>query len=172
VAACTLAAALTWPVAASAHVVPQPQFLSTGELSTMSLTGPNERDEPMTGLVVTVPAGVAIVRAHTTDGWTASVEGSTATWNGGPLAPAAEETFALDLDVSSPPGTVRVETTQLYPGGTTVSWPISLTILPSTGDEPSQNLGWALAAGVAGLVVTAGLAALAWRRRTRTLQER
>jgi hypothetical protein len=171
-AACVLASALTWCGAAGAHLIPEPQFVTTGGVSTLSLAGPNERQEPMTGLAVTLPSGLRIVRALSSDAWSATVDGATATWRGGPLPYLAEAAFVLEVDVSAPPGQVAFETVQLYEGGERVTWPVTLTVLPGPDDGPAENLAWALAAGVAGLAVTAGLAALAWRRRTRTLQEK
>jgi hypothetical protein len=61
---------------------------------------------------------------------------------------------------------------QLYPSGETVKWPASLTVVPGPEDERSQSLAWALAAVIAGLVVVAGVAVLAWRRRPATPEER
>jgi hypothetical protein len=171
-AACAVAAVLTWCGAAGAHLIPEPQFVTTGSVSTLSLAGPNERREPMTGLAVTLPDGLRIVRAHSSDDWAATIDGSTATWRGGPLPYFVDATFVLEIDVVAPPGQLTFETTQLYEGGERVTWPVTLTVLPSADDGPAENLGWALAAGVVGLAVIAGLAALAWRRRTRTLQER
>lgn len=171
-AACALAAAHVWCGTALAHVLPQPQFVVAGGVSTLSLAGPNERDAQMTGLSVTVPEGLRIVAARDVGAWRATVDERSAIWTGGSLAPMAEASFELELDVSAEPGTLVLETTQLYPDGQAVPWPVSVTVLPAPGEAPGQNLGWALAAGGAGLVVTAGLAVLAWRRRSRSLQER
>jgi hypothetical protein len=76
----SLVAALVTSSVASGHVVPVPQFLATGAVTTMSFAVPNERPEPMSGVTVSVPAGVRIVRTHPTAGWTAMLDGSTATW--------------------------------------------------------------------------------------------
>lgn len=150
---------------ASAHVVPVPQFLRTG-VRTVSFAVPNERPEPMSGVTVSVPAGFRIVQARPTAGWTATVDGSTSTWLGGPLAHLAIETFRLDVDVTSDPGPVTLDTVQRYPSGATVDWPATLTVVPGPDDEQSQGVGWALVAAIVGvgLVVIAGVALLAWRR--------
>jgi hypothetical protein len=169
-AACALAAALAWTGRADAHLVPDPQYVPSGSASTIRLAGPNERRQPMTGLTVTVPDGVRIVHAHRAPGWTPRVDGSTATWTGGPLEYLADATFRLHLDVSADPGSVTLETHQLYPGGARVTWPVRLTIVPGE-NTPSAQLGWALAVGAAGLLVTVAVVLLAWRRRTQTLQE-
>ena len=48
----------------------------------MSFAVPNERREPMSGVTVSVPTGLLIVRARQTAGWTATFDGSSATWRG------------------------------------------------------------------------------------------
>ena len=57
-----LVAALVGASTASAHVVPVPQFLATGAVTTMSFAVPNERPEPMSGVTVSVPDEIG--RAH------------------------------------------------------------------------------------------------------------
>ena len=170
-AACAALVTLASAGPASAHVVPQPQFLASGEAGTLALAGPNERDETMTGLSVTVPEGLHILRAEDTGDWTATVDERTAIWAGGRLEPMVEASFELELDVSAEPGTVTLATTQLYPDGETVDWPVSLTIVPGAGGS-DQNLGWALVAAAAGLVLTVGVVLVLWRRRSGALQER
>ena len=151
-------------------MVPNPQFVPSGSVSRVALEGPNERRQPMTGLAVTVPDGIRIVHAHPGSGWTPRVEGATATWTGGSLEYLAEERYVLHLDVSADPGSVTLETHQLYSGGERVTWPVTLTVVPGEG-SPSSQLTWALVAGLGGLAVTLLIAVLAWRRRTGTLQE-
>ena len=163
---CLFVATLVLSGAAHGHVVPVPQFLPTGTVTTMSFAVPNERPEPMSGVIVSVPAGVRIVRAHPVKGWTATVDRSTATWRGGPLAHLAIETFLLDVDVSARPGSVTLNTRELYRSGATVDWPATLTVIPGPDDGRSEvGWGWFAAIGGAGLVFAAGLAALVWRRR-------
>jgi uncharacterized protein DUF1775 len=164
-----LVAALVTSSAASAHVVPVPQFLATGSVTTMSFAVPNERREPMSGVTVSVPAGVHIVRAHPTAGWTATLDGSNATWRGGPLAHLTVETFRLDVDVSASPGPVTLNTRELYPSGATVDWPATLTVVPGPNDEQSESVGWGWIAAIAGvgLIFVVGLVVLARRREPR-----
>ena len=153
--------------AASGHVVPVPQFLATGAVTTVSFAVPNERPEAMSGVTVSVPAGVRIVRAHPSPGWAETLDGSTATWRGGPLAHLTVETFRLDVDVSARPGPITLNTRELYPSGATVDWPATLTVVPGPDDEQPESVGWGLIAAIAGvgLIFIAGLAVLAWRRK-------
>ena len=164
VAVCALAVVLVTSSGASAHVVPVPQFLTRGMVTTVSFAVPNERSERMSGVTISVPGGFRIVRAQPTAGWSATVDGSTSTWRGGPLAHLTVETFRLDVDVTASPGLVTLDTLQLYPSGATVNWPATLTVGPGAKDESEQNVGWILAAGIPGLVVIAGVALLALHR--------
>jgi hypothetical protein len=169
-----LLAALVASSTASAHVVPVPQFLATGAVTTMSFAVPNERPEPMSGVTVSVPADFRIVRAHPTAGWTATLDGSTATWRGGPLAHLTVETFRLDVDVSAPPGPVTLNTRERYPSGATVDWPATLTVVPGPQGADSGSLDRGLTAAIAGVgvIFVAGLAVLAWRRKAATVPTR
>ena len=146
--------------------MPVPQSFRTGLVTTLDFAVPNERPEPMSGMTISVPAGFRVVQAHPTAGWSATVEGSTSTWRGGPLAHLAIETFRLDVDVTSDPGPVTLDTVQLYPSGTTVHWPATLTVVPGPAGEQSQSFGWGLIAALVGvgLVVISGVALLARRR--------
>jgi hypothetical protein len=121
----------------------------------------------MSGVTVSVPAGVRIVGTHPTAGWTAMLDGSTATWQGGPLAHLTVETFRLDVDVSARPGPVTLITRELYPSGATVTWPATMTVVPGSDDGQLESVGWGWVAAVAGvgLIFITGLAVLAWRRR-------
>jgi hypothetical protein len=162
-----LVAALVASSTASAHVVPVPQFLATGSVTTMSFAVPNERPEPMSGVAVSVPADLRIVRAHRTAGWTATLDGSTATWRGGALAHLTVETFRFDVDVSAPPGPVTLNTRELYPSRATVDWPATLTVVPGPEGDQSEGVAWGWIAAIAGVgvIFVAGLAVLAWRRK-------
>jgi uncharacterized protein YcnI len=155
---------------AAAHVTVVPPFVPANGTDIVSLTGPNEREEPMTGFEVSVPSEFRIVHAHAADGWDESVQGSTATWIGGSLAPGAETTFRLELEAPSAPGPGSLEAVQRYPGGDVVTWDVGLTVTPESGSS-SQNLGWALVTALIGVAVIAAVG-VALLRRTRSLQER
>jgi hypothetical protein len=80
------------------------------------------------------------------------------------------ETFRLDVDVSARPGPVTLNTRELYPSGATVNWPATLTVVPGPDDGQSESVGWHWIAAIVGLglIFIAGLAVLAWRRKTPT----
>lgn len=156
-------AALVLVPIAVAHVVVNPGFVESGGTRTIELTGPNERDAPMTGFSVLVPEGLSIVHAHGPEGWEASVTGQSATWKGGTLAAGAEATFGLVLDVSAEPGTVELALEQRYRDGV-VRWPVSLTVTPAA-ERPSENLALAGVVGLMGVLALAAVGLLVWRRR-------
>jgi hypothetical protein len=141
-----------------------PAFLPTGSAESIAFSGPNERDEPMTEFALTVPEGLAIRHAHVVEGWVESVDGSTATWIGGPLAPDGEIAFGLTLEADVQPGVIELEAEQRYPSGSVVSWPVALTITPAR-ESPSQNLALAGVVALIGLLCIVAIAMLAWRRR-------
>jgi hypothetical protein len=59
---------------------------------------------------------------------------------------------------------------QHYPDGGVVRWPVPLTVVPA--DEPAQQLGLALVAGIGLLLALALVGVLLWRRTSGSLQER
>ena len=167
IASCVLAV-LGTASGADAHVVPVPQFLPSGVVTTMDFAVPNERPEPMSGVTISVPAGLEIVRAQPTAGWTATVDGSTTTWQGGPLAHLAIENFSLDVDVTASPGPATLDTLLLYPSGAKVTWPATLTVVAGPVDEGTQGVGWGVITAIvgAGLLVAACIVVVAWRARS------
>ena len=55
--------ALGMPAAALGHVVATPSFLPSESTKSISFSGPNERDVPMTAFLLTVPRGLVIRHA-------------------------------------------------------------------------------------------------------------
>ena len=163
--------ALAGTSSAVAHIGVTPGLLMGDGTQTLSLSVHNDLDRPMTGLAVTTPNGLQIRGTGTERQWQGVVEGGTATWTGGPLAPNTGKTFALDVEVGAETqaGPVVLQAQQLYSGGGSLPWQISVTVIPS--EEESQLLSWAIA-GVAALLATGGIALVALRRRGRSLQER
>ena len=155
----------------SAHIGVTPGLLVVGDTQTLILTVHNDLDRPMTGLSVAAPSGVRISLGEVGNEWEAVIDSGTATWTGGPLAPNTGARFevVLDVDDATPVGPVQLQAKQLYPGGGSLPWPVSVTVIPAA-DESSQRLTWAIV-GTLALVATAGIGFIALRRRGRTLQE-
>jgi len=170
--AISVCSALVLAGSASAHVVATPGFLASGSSESITFSAPNERDDPMTGFSLSVPAGLEIVHAHAVTGWDESMDDSTATWSGGPLAPNTELGFGMTLKADVEPGVVELQAQQLYADGSGVSWPVALTITPGE-ESSSQNLAVAGVVALIGVLALVAIAMLAWRRRTNsTLQEK
>lgn len=163
--AISVCSALVLAGAASAHVVATPGFLPSGSAESITFSAPNERDDPMTAFSVTVPAGLTMEHAHEVAGWDESVDGSTTTWTGGPLASGAEIGFGMTLKVDAEPGVVELQAKQLYADGSAVSWPVALTVTPAA-ESSSQNLALAGVVALIGVLAVVAVAMLAWRRRT------
>jgi len=170
------AIALVVPLSAFAHLFAQPAFLAVGGKQRLVLTVHNDRDETMTAFRLTVPAGFRILGTGGDGSWNEAVEGATATWTGGSLAPNTPTTFEVDVEAAAvEPGTVELQGDQLYAGDESARWPVSLTVVPPGGDADS---GGGLVDGTA-IVVLAALGALVvgtfgfviWQRRG-TLQEK
>jgi uncharacterized protein YcnI len=164
--------ALLLAAPAGAHVVATPAFLPNESSRSIDLAAPNERDDPMTGLRITAPSGLAIEHAHEVDGWDATYDGSTAAWTGGSLAADVEEIFGVTLAADTEPGVVELTAEQLYADGAVVSWPVAITVTPAE-ESPSQNLALAGVVGLIGVLLVVAVGMLAWRRReARALQEK
>jgi uncharacterized protein YcnI len=161
--AISVCSGLLFAASAAAHVIAKPSFLTGGRVSTLTLEAPNERDAPMTALRVTVPQGFTIVSARSTGAWAASASGRVVTWRGGRLAGRRLQIFTLELKAPDRAGSVQLDALQLYPDDEVVRWPVSVTVVP--GEEPSQNLGAALVAGVIGLLGLTAVAVFLWQRR-------
>jgi len=163
-------AALALAAPAAGHVTVFPHFLPAEGTAALSVIVPNERGALMTGLDLTFPSGFRIVAARSEGSWRATAHGSKASWAGGNLAPGASDVFVVEVQGPPEPGVVDLEADLRYPDGQTVFWPVQVTVTPA--DEASSHLWRALGVAVVGVLVIVGLAALAWRRRERSLQER
>ncbi|MGH3137167.1 MAG: hypothetical protein ACRDPV_11815 [Gaiellaceae bacterium] len=164
------ALALTLAGPAGAHVTVVPPFVSAGDSATLSLTVPNERETDMTGFAITFPGDFRIVEARSDGSWRSSVQGTTATWDGGRLAPKAAATFTFEIEGPAEPGPAVLEAAQRYPGGAIVRWPVALLVTPAA-EGSSQNLGWALVIVLVGLVALTAIGVVVVRR-ARSLQEK
>lgn len=153
--------------AARAHVDPVPTFVASGSSTSIALVGPNERDDPMTGFSVSVPRQLAIEHVHASDGWRESLEGATATWTGGSLAPDDTASFRVHLRADTEPGVVELEAKQLYADGAEVVWPVALTVTPEA-EAASGSVAVAGTLALIGVLAVVAVAMLAWRRRERS----
>ncbi len=159
-------AALTTAAPLPAHVTPRPPAVPMLEETAVALDVPNERDVPLVGFDVTVPAQLSIVAAPGADGWSAILDGATARWDGGVIASRDAAAFELRVRAAGPSGTVELDTVLRYEDGATVRWKVPLVVLPASGAAaPGTNLGRGLVAGAIGLSLIVGtLFVRHWRR--------
>lgn len=156
---------------AAAHVGATPSFLAAESSGTIHLDVPNERNEPMTGFTVAVPDGFEIVHAHPSEGWDTTFDDSTATWTGGSLAAGASATFGVEVRTPSVPMFVDLGVVQRYDNGDVVRWPVAFTVTPAAESE-SHTFALLAVLALSGVLVIPAITAFAWRRRSRSLQER
>ena len=157
---------------AVAHLSAEPSFLPVGGKQRLALTVHNDRDETMTGFRLTAPAGIRILGTGGGSGWNEFVEGETARWSGGSLAPDTPVVFEVDVEaVTTEPGTVELTGDQLYPGDESVTWEVSLTVVPPGEGPPAERGSGAVVAAVAAVsgLALAAIAFLIWRRRRETV---
>ena len=169
------AAALLVVGAARAHIDVSPTFVPSGGTAVLSLTAHNDRNEPMTGFEVTVPAGLEIVGGYTVGKWKGRVRGATITWNGGSVASGDDTVFAVELAASAEPGPAELDVQQLYPGDEAATWTVKLTIVPAaepagSGSTPWWAIGVFAVLGIA-LVTLVAAAIAGWRGLRKSLQE-
>lgn len=125
----------------------------------------------MTSFAVTVPTGFEIRHAHGGEGWSATIDGSTATWTGGSIAARSTTTFGVVLKADRSPGAVTLQAEEGYGGGEVVRWPVALTVVPGAA-SPSQNVALAVVVALLGmLMVMAVVAGLAPTNTSREIAE-
>ena len=162
---------------ASGHVTVAPSFVRAGETATLTLTVPNERGQPMTGLAVRLTDGLRMVQGVPLLAWSSTLDYAHAVWYDGRLAPGDEATFTVRIEAWAPPGPANVLVTQRYPDGKTVEWPITLTVIP--GGSVSER-GWVddtltpplLLFALLGTAALGLVLFLVRRKRRRSLQEK
>src|SRR5688572_4633103 len=134
-------AALGLSAPAAGHLAVDPAFLAVAAKQRFVLTVHNDRDQPMTGFRLTVPDGLRIIGTGGGSGWNETVEDEAAIFGGSTLAANTPVDFEIDLEaVSVEPGTVELQGEQLYAADDeSVTWPVSMTIVPEGASAPPEN---------------------------------
>ena len=158
---------------ATAHVIPQPAYLTPGKHTTITFAAPNERPpHVMTGLTITAPPGVDLAPGTPPRGWKLSVSSATATWSGEPgPGLGSQGPFRIVASTSLAPGAVAFNAVQRYDDGGLVRWTVAFTILPAATASPRQHLLPAIVTAILGLVVIGLLLFRMRDRRQPPLQE-
>jgi uncharacterized protein YcnI len=92
----TLGAAMLMPALAGAHIEPDPSRVEPGAAATVAFLVEHGCDEsPTIRLKFKIPKGVTDVEPQAKDGWTTRARAKTVVFEGGPLGPDTEDSFAI-----------------------------------------------------------------------------
>jgi uncharacterized protein YcnI len=170
--ALALAAAvlLVFPAAAVAHIEMSPVRVDPGSFTLYTVLSPDESEQPLTGLRLTVPDGMEVDGAAATPGFTTELVRDQAhrivaiSWQGGSVAPDELGLFRFSASVGSDERTLHLVGVQTFADGSTKVWktPAVEVAKESAGSE-SDNGSRGLAAAALGLAAVA--LAVSFRRR-------
>ena len=156
--------ALAFPAGAAAHVELSPATATPGADVLFTVKSPNESQQPLTGVRLTVPSNLVIEGAADTPGFTTQVVRDQAgrvvslSWQGGHVAPGGLVLFQFAGTVPDKTGEVRLTALQTFADGSTKLWhsPV-VDVRPATSAGGSDRTARILAVVAVGL----GAAALA-----------
>jgi uncharacterized protein YcnI len=126
---------------ASAHICPLPAEIPVGPLSTIAV-GVTVEAPTVPDVEISVPAGLHIDRIDTKAGWSATRNGSSVHYRGGPIEPFTCEYFSLGVAAPSP-GAFGVSVVQRTADGKVVA-----RSAPDPGIAIDRVLGQIVYAGV------------------------
>jgi uncharacterized protein YcnI len=173
VRALALAAAvlLAFPAAASAHVVMSPDRVDPGSFTLYTVLSPNESEQVLTGLRLTVPDGMEVDAAAGTPGFTTELVRDQShrvvavSWQGGSVAPEDLGLFRFSASVGSADTTLHLVGVQTFADGSTKVWKTPAVEVAKEGSGTgSDTTTRSLAAAALGLAA-AGFAIGLRRRR-------
>jgi uncharacterized protein YcnI len=170
--AVALAAAvlLVFPAAASAHVEMSPDRVEPGSFTLFTVMSPNEAEQPLTGLRLTIPEGMEVDGAASTPGFTTQVVRDQShhivaiSWQGGSVEPEDLALFRFSASVGSDEGTIHLVGVQTFADGSTKVWKSPEVDVEAESSGSSDSTSRVLAGAAIGLAAVA-LAANFRRRR-------
>lgn len=118
--ALTLLALVGLASAAAAHVNVDPEEVTGGATTTVTLSFHHGKDgAATTGLEVLLPEGVGVVSVPVVEGWTSTVDeaAGTVTWTGGSVADGEEGAFPLEVTIPNEDGELLFKTIQTTEAG-------------------------------------------------------
>ncbi|HET7171098.1 MAG TPA: DUF1775 domain-containing protein [Gaiellales bacterium] len=153
---------LAFPAAASAHVEMSPERVDPGSFTLFTVLSPDESEQPLTGLRLTVPEGMEVDAASATPGFTTQLVRDQShrivaiSWQGGSVAPDDLGLFHFSASVGSGEATLHLVGVQTFADGTTKVWrtPVVEVAKESSGSS-SDTTGRTLGAAALGLAVVA-----------------
>ncbi len=156
-----------FPATASAHVELSPGRVDPGSFTLFSVLSPNESSQPLTGLRLTIPAGLEVDQMADAAGFRSqAVEDQThrivaLSWQGGSVPPDRLATFQFSASVGGTTGELRLVGVQSFADGSTKIWRspvIEVSSTASGGDSTARALAAAALAvalgGVAAMLAT------------------
>lgn len=129
-----------------AHVVVKPAEVGISTYQTFSVGVPNEKDIPVTGVRLSIPAGVENVSPNVKPGWTIQTEMTSSndqthdigsshneshpsideiSWTGGSIPAGQRDEFFFSAKTPATPTTLKWKAYQTYADGTIVAWELS-----------------------------------------------
>jgi hypothetical protein len=166
-----LAAVLVIPSAAAAHVELTPDQVAPSSFTLFTVLSPNESEQPLTGLRLSIPNGMTVEGAADTPGFTTRPifdsrhRLSTLSWTGGSVPPDGLALFRFSASVGAATGTLQLVGVQTFADGSTKTWntPELAVAEDSQSDTTARALGF-VGIGMAAAALAAAGAGLWWRR--------
>jgi hypothetical protein len=161
------------PAGASAHVQLSPERVAPGSFTLFTVLSPNENPQPLTGLQLTIPAGLLINAVADTPGFTTKVVQDQThrvagmSWQGGNVAPTRLALFHFS-GLATGSGLLQLTGIQHFADGSTRLWRspvITVADPPKASSRDSLTLGIAVAGLVLALLVGGALGYLVARGR-------
>jgi periplasmic copper chaperone A len=148
---CTVAAMLAAPATAQAHVELTPDTAPPGGFALVTVMSPNESEQPLTGLRLTIPPDLVIEGASPAPGFTTQVvkdqSGRVAaiSWQGGSVDPGLLALFQFAGTMPDKEGPITLTALQTFADGSQKLWKdtavIDVTSGTSGGDTTARVLG-------------------------------
>jgi uncharacterized protein YcnI len=161
---------LGFPAAAFAHVEMSPDRVDPGSFSLFTVLSPDESEQPLTGLRLTVPDGMEVDAAADSPGFTTELVRDQShrivaiSWQGGSLAPDHLGLFRFSASVASGETTLHLVGVQTFADGSTKVWKTPVVeVANESGGSSSDNASRGIAAAALGLGAVA--LAIGFRRR-------
>lgn len=112
---------------ADAHVVVKPNEVGIGTFQTFTVSVPNEKDQPVTGLRLLIPASLKSVTPTVKNGWTITADKQNEhvreiEWTGGMIPAGQRDDFSFSTKVPDETATLLWKAYQTYQDGAVVSW--------------------------------------------------
>jgi uncharacterized protein YcnI len=131
------------PAVVYAHVAVTPAQATIGSETTFSMSVPNEKDVPVTELVLTVPSGLKDVQPTVHPGWTIAVTTNSAgdvtaiTWGGGTIPAGQRDDFTFRGKAPAAATKLNWIARQTYQDSSVVNW----NQKPTGTDTESESTG-------------------------------